>query len=459
MGPMMSKVGRLRYTPHPPKNKFKAFTPSSLIEASQSTFILNYEDLLEMRQIVEVIANELASSEPDLIPFFATGGIPFIFPAMEILSKSNHEQLIDGKHIHLFPGLSWNGKYENMNSENYFKSEFKQLIKNHFKHNSRLHIWSVDASFTGNAINKLIKVIHQLLSDLDTKTQNTTVSIVAIIDASRAPLREFVNSMALESEHGTFFLKKPSEFSGTEELVDNKYINFSCIDGEDAFELRIKFIVASTIISEDRAELIGAEASKNFLGISQVNHISHPKIIFDNGHQTSGTGGSSLGLNFLNWLSTSQDLFPWSRWRDISLREPISEIDKNHQDSFSELLEDSLSYYDIFLHKKGHPTRNELDRLLETKRLLKPFEIISLSQVANLEFKKTHNTPTCISEQLLLKVHASTVETPIYQPDAIDLFRLCCPASAALEPRELEFSDCHLWWGKILRQYKKKGIR
>ena len=42
------------------------------------------------------IAGDLEAAQPDLIPFFATGGIPFMFPAMYALADRQAFSLLDG---------------------------------------------------------------------------------------------------------------------------------------------------------------------------------------------------------------------------------------------------------------------------------------------------------------------------------------------------------------------------
>ena len=80
-------MGRLMYTPHPLDNRLQAFVPSSLVKAAENDEDVEFTELLQMRRVVEELANDIERVRPNLIPFFATGGIPFMIPAMQVLAR------------------------------------------------------------------------------------------------------------------------------------------------------------------------------------------------------------------------------------------------------------------------------------------------------------------------------------------------------------------------------------
>jgi hypothetical protein len=68
-------MAKLMYAPLPPDNRLQAFVTSSLVEAAQNIVTLQFSEFLELRRTVEQLADAIEESEPDVIPFFATGGI------------------------------------------------------------------------------------------------------------------------------------------------------------------------------------------------------------------------------------------------------------------------------------------------------------------------------------------------------------------------------------------------
>jgi len=139
------------YSPHPPDNRIRAFVPQSLVDATQNECAIPFGQFLEMGRTVERLADMIVASEPDLIPFFATGGIPFAIPAMHVLYSRKAYDFVDGTHFHMFPGLSWNGKLDGIDSETFFAGEFGQLIEGEAATDGGIRIWTLDATFTGNA--------------------------------------------------------------------------------------------------------------------------------------------------------------------------------------------------------------------------------------------------------------------------------------------------------------------
>jgi hypothetical protein len=94
-----------------------------LVRAAENDVPVVFSALLEMRRVIEQIAGDLEAAQPDLIPFFATGGIPFMFPAMYALADRQAFSLLDGLHFHMFPGLSWDGKLDGVDLETFFARE------------------------------------------------------------------------------------------------------------------------------------------------------------------------------------------------------------------------------------------------------------------------------------------------------------------------------------------------
>jgi len=98
------------YQSHPSRDSIYTRIPQNLVEATQNIQPIQFEDLQEMHELIWELADYAADWQPDLIPFFATGGIPYLFPMMRVLDKQGQKHLTDGHHFHVYPGLSWEGE-------------------------------------------------------------------------------------------------------------------------------------------------------------------------------------------------------------------------------------------------------------------------------------------------------------------------------------------------------------
>jgi len=148
--------GRFMYQSHPDRDTLFAGNPSNLVTATQNVQPICFDDLLEMHQVVWDLAGFIVEWQPDLIPFFATGGIPYLIPVMHILERMKRHSFIDGQHFHLFPGLTWGGAIGDNDSETYFASTFGSIVRQRLGSASPVRVLVIDTTNSGNAINKAV---------------------------------------------------------------------------------------------------------------------------------------------------------------------------------------------------------------------------------------------------------------------------------------------------------------
>lgn len=225
---------------------------------------MKFSELLEMHRVIEQMADDLQAAQPDLIPFFATGGIPFMFPAMHVLYDQKVYSLVDGHHFHMFPGLSWSGKLNGVDSETYFASEFGKLIQRATHEDGTVLIWTMDATFTGNAVRKLLTALHRTFNELPSRPPRASVYLLAVIDAARADRKAEDDKIPIHSQFGTHYLRPPAEYAPAGELRDRQPVRFVRNTRDDLFELIVEFRVMTTIPTEDRYELIGRRREERF---------------------------------------------------------------------------------------------------------------------------------------------------------------------------------------------------
>jgi hypothetical protein len=438
-------MAKLMYTPHPPDNRLQAFVTSSLVEAAQNNVTLQFSEFLELRRTVEQLADAIEESEPDVIPFFATGGIPFMFPAMHVLYDRKKYSLVDGTRFHMFPGLSWNGKLGDIDSESFFSKEFGSLIEAQALKNEPVRIWTMDATFTGNAIRKLLKALHRCFSEMRTVPKSVSVSIVAVIDASRASTVPKDENLPLETPYGTFYLKRPRDFEPLSDLKDRQRCQFQRADGGDLFQVDITYWTLPVIPTEDRAELIGAHAKKDVLGITPENQIGRLTVEFANGYSPSGTGGGSLGSKVLNWLSKSEDQLPWNKWIELADSEPVRDEEREDYEEGKRQTTGGLRIWELLT--SGPSTADVVNGLLKQRGLLQDVEVYCLKEHALSEFSEAGGVqPTSFPDKILRKALASAKANSNATDDALTLFRVCQLEIAATEPQDIDTQELLKWW-------------
>lgn len=443
------EVPSLMYTPHPPDNRLHAFVTNSLVEAAKNNVSLRFSEFRAMRQTVEQLARAIDNARPDLIPFFATGGIPFMIPAMHCLYDRKVYDLVDGSHFHMFPGLSWNGKLNGVDSETFFATEFGSLVESHAHKTGSVRIWTMDATFTGNAIRKLLNALQRCMAELKTRPKSISVSILAVIDASRAEKSPGDDRLQLSTSHENLYLKRPRDFSPAVDLVDRQPRSFVRNDGNDLFDLTIEYWTLPAIPTEDRAELIGAVAKKDALGIESDHQIGRLTVEFDNGYSPSGTGGGSLGNKVLNWLSKTEDQLPWSKWIELDQAEPVSEAERADYEEGKRQTTGGLRIFELMYE----PPSQVVSGLLTQSGLLDDAEVYCLKELAFREFSEGGGVqPTSFPDKLLRKVLASARANEDAIDDALQLFRVCRLEIAAAEQQDRDPHDLLDWWdGRLSR--------
>ena len=440
---------RLMYTPHPPESRLRAFVPPSLVRAAEKDISVNFNELFEMRRVIEEIARDLEEAQPDLIPFFATGGIPFMFPAMHALADRKEFGLVDGRHFHMFPGLAWEAKLDGVGSKDYFASEFGKLIASATHKDGSLRIWTMDATFTGNAVRTLLNSLHRAFLELPNRPPRASVSLLAIIDASRAHRKRKPDKLPLDSPLGTLYLKQPAHYSPTGDLKDRQPVRFVRNSDDDLFDLEVEFRVVSIIPTEDKAELIGAIARKDTLGVAPEHIVGRLTVHFDNGYSPSGTGGNNIGSNVLAYLSKREDRLPWTEWLATAALLPLEEDERESFEEGRSMTRGGLRIFELM----PELTEEVVEGLMSKRALLDSVEVYCLKEHALGQFKAHCGVqPTCFPGKLLRKVLASARADNAAAADALMLFRVCRLDKVAEEPHERGEQELLEWWDAQLKR-------
>ncbi|TWT64396.1 hypothetical protein [Rubinisphaera italica] len=429
------------YVAHPPDYSLPFTPPASWVTAVENEFAIVFKDFLAMRRMIESLTHRVLQFQPTLVPFFATGGIPYVLPIIQSLKGPEAAPLIDRPRFHRFPGLSWNGKHDGETSTEFFEREFAALITAELEYTDTIRIWTVDATFTGNAINRLLKAIYGAFSRLKEQPKQAVVSVVGIIDASRAHRNDEDGILILPTEYGDLNVAAPSEFRPAVDLVDGQPCRFERSEGDTLFDLEVTYWSAPSIPTEDRAELIGAHSQKDKLGVYSESVRGRITIEFENQMSSSGTGGDTVASNILNWLAKPEESPPWRDWLrtadapEVENYEDYNEAKRQGQTGLS-IAEAMFSSTDDLV--RGY---------LEKDGLLNDDEIQNLWDRALNEFQGNGAQQSVRwPNNLLRKVSASVRQYPEIADRAFKLLQVCFLEFAAIEPVDEDFETRLQWW-------------
>ena len=430
----------LMYTPHPDELQLKFGAPAPLVEATGNDYSLDFDDLLAMRRMIAQLADDIEDFSPDFVPFFATGGIPYVFPLMHVLEQRKRRDLIDGNHFHMFPGLSWSGKEVDQNGGEFFAAEFAKLISCFDHSGSPLRLWTVDATFTGNAVRCAMNSIYDSFARVSVPPA-ATVHIVGVIDCERAKKEPKDDLLRLVTPFGDRYVECPADFEPQAELRDGEPVQFIRKDGKDLFELSVTFRCAPTIPTEDRAELIGAHANHSVLGMDAESVRARLTVKFSNGYETAGTGGGGVARSILNWLSKTEDRPPWAKFIEISKQPALNDEELESLAEWQAETGGGLSIFEAMESADGEI----ITAYMGKKQLLAGVEIYNLKELVYRQFGLNGVEPTGVLNNLLRKVISSALAEPSSHNDALALLRACKIQDAVDEP-DLSTGEALEWW-------------
>jgi len=86
--------------------------------------------------------------------FFATGSLPYVLPAINLIGEPQGEALLERLVFHMFPDLAWSGRIDGHSSEDFFISEVLLLLQQSHSRSKTPKIFCVDTTNTGNAVTR-----------------------------------------------------------------------------------------------------------------------------------------------------------------------------------------------------------------------------------------------------------------------------------------------------------------
>jgi hypothetical protein len=453
-------VATLMYTSHPSKNSLAAIVPQNIADAVRHQHDISYSSLREMRDLIVRLAARTQEVNPSLIPFFATGGIPYVFPLMHVLDDQGHRELLDGSHFLMFPGPTWKGKIDGRTSLEFFVERFGPLLVRALDSQDRVCVQSIDTTNTGNSALRFVNAMQAVCDAFGiTQPGRLSVDVVSIVDAARATDGSHEAAAGrVESQLGPIPILIPSGYTPAGTLTDSVPTEFLRDDGRHNFRLFISFWIASNIPTEDRAELVGAYGDHDLLSVVTAGNPGRINITFSGGTSSLSTGLNTPGHRIINLLSEPSDSWEWRHLEQCENMGPLTGEQEEFKKAASVWSEAGLRLIEL----QHTDEQTAVKSLKKINRLLTGVEIYWLS---------TLRTPP---KDLLRKVIATLKRDPAVNesihhirkasessgpetveaeatvcPEAVAFFRQCKPELAAREPKA-EMPALARWWLKEL---------
>jgi hypothetical protein len=435
--------GRLMYTPHPPGNRIGYVSPARLAEASRRIYRITYASLVDVYETIREITRLVAELEPALVVFFATGGIPIVFPIMRHLSASGRRDLTDGSVFHMLPGLAWDGQIEGQGPQEYFDGEVAPLLARIRERGERCRIVAVDTTNSGNAVNLAVGALMNAcaragLADVD-------VRVIGVVNVSGAADEAAPNRTALRLADGNeIFVLTPAGYEPTRQLQERQFIEFRPRAAGDAMpahggpsSLMIGYWGIDELFTEDNADLLGIAAVQDRLGVDTTGAPGRMEITFENGRVKAETGLAAVGNRLLSLLSNERDSIPWMLLARADALAPESEEERAFRETTALDRDAGLSLIEM----NQNPAAT-LDHLLKVPALLRPIEIYWLATLAEPPVEATARVVAALRRA---RAGGSDADDQTIV-EAARFLRRAYPEAAAGELRSEDWAAVQVWW-------------
>jgi len=436
------------YQPHPNRDTLFAGIPLNLVTATENVQPIRFDDLLEMRQVVWDLAEFIVTWKPDLIPFFATGGIPYLIPAMHVLERAKQHAFLDGKHFHLFPGLSWGGDIEGHASESFFAATFGEIIRTKLSADDALRILVIDTTNSGNAVNKAVAACQKAITASGASHSRLTLRVIGVVNTSHAEARAPAAAKSLVAGAGrTAYVLTPSGYSAPSPLLDRQFTVFSPAIPGQGLSFELAYWLTGNIPTEDKAELIGVEAVHESLSTVSEPKAGRLKIVYGNGGTQQGTGLGPLHGRLISLLSMPLDTLPWEKMQAIHNLPPLTDVERESLAEIKELSEGGLRLFELQpmrpLSRRNADPADVVEGLVKAKRLLTDVEVYWLG------------TLTPPPRRIAGKVSASLKKRSCTPGEALKYFRCAFPEFLSDDPGG---DASAAWWDSTIRSMPKEAF-
>ena len=281
------------YTAHPDMNRYPSLILEHVADATERVHIIEYAHLVEMYDVVSELTALVAEINPRCVLFFATGGYPVAMPLLHRLYDAGHLHLVNGSVFHMFPGLSWPGSIDGLRPETYLAHELEPVLCAASPHGGNA-IVAIDTTNSGNAVNLAVKAISAACDRAG--VEDAEVCVIGIVNGERAAKENDGCRILLATVHDPaqgVYVIPPSGYTPEEPVRSRRLARFtSPVDRLP--EVRIGYWLVDKIFTEDVAELIGADAVRESLGVKGAGGAGRLLIRYNDKVASENTGYDSI---------------------------------------------------------------------------------------------------------------------------------------------------------------------
>lgn len=422
------------YQPHPDKENLFSSIPPDLVEATQNDQPIRFDDLSEMHELVWELATFITDWQPDLLPFFATGGIPYIFPVMRVLERQKQHALIDGHHFHLYQGLAWRA-----DSEEIFATSFADVLRSQ-RCEDRIRVLVIDTTNSGNAVNNAVSACQLTLEKSGLSPDSIALRIIGIVNSSHSQAQTLSTNKALiTGADRVAHVLTPSGIRCPSRFEDRQFAHVVPESNEAGFPFELAYWLAGSIPTEDRAELIGVQAMHETLDTKGISKSGRLKIVYGNNEVQQGTGMGHLPGRLISLLSLPLDAWRWDKMRAINELPPLDETEMEELAEVKELSDGGLRLFELMSTDQD----KAVDGLLRISRPLMDVEVYWLGTV---------QPPP---KRIASKVCATLERGCCTSVEALKYFRRTFPDLVASEPSKESLPQ---WWFNTVRSMPKEAL-
>lgn len=351
------------YTAHPSENLLAAACPTQFWDAHERSFEITAAQLRSMRDAVIRLGDEVREIDPDLSLFFATGAIPYVLPLLNRLGNAEFERNPDAPRFHLFPGLSWAGRFESLTSDALFRRDLELLIQG-LSLDRSVRILCIDTTNTGNAINKLLKETLAVVSDISCRID---VRVIGIVNSPRATAQTEDAIQIRERDEVLAKLLPPSDWNIRRIVADREFQEIWPATSSTSARFHLSYW-SQEVFTEDVCMLIGATHLVSSLGLEANDSTGRLKIASSAGSTTTGSLGT-VASQLLTLLSQDDSS---AGWKEVNANEAISRGAVGHEQD--PVIGEALQMFEI------DETENAIEAILKKKGLLTAAEVRALNE-------------------------------------------------------------------------------
>ncbi|MCE5200747.1 MAG: hypothetical protein ABFD54_06425 [Armatimonadota bacterium] len=305
------------YTAHPSENELAAVLSEEIDNALSNIYHIPYSSFDSLYSVVSGVADHIAAVQPDLVFFFASGGLAIALPTIQYLPGRLHTRAFENV-FHMLPGLNWPQKLHGATCFDYAVSEMEALLAANAKAEDKLKVLCIDTTGVGNAVRRIVQALTAATDGISGETID--VYIVAVVNGRKSPQAAPDLLRISRPDDEDFYIQRPTGYGACGYVTEGEFAQFTS-DTEEIPNLQIAYVHCVDIFTEDNAELLGIAALAGTANIEASTAGGELVVDLPNGRWQPWLGCQSVGHRIWVALCTKRDQNPlWQRLDELAAK-------------------------------------------------------------------------------------------------------------------------------------------